>query len=79
MTGEVELKLSQNSEGLVTLTVKDNGIGFPEDIDFQNVESLGMELICTLTTQLEGNIELIRGNGTTFNLTFSELEYRQRY
>ena len=79
MTGEVELKLSQNSEGLITLTVKDNGIGFPEDIDFQNVESLGMELICTLTTQLEGNLELIRGNGTTFNLTFSELEYRQRY
>ncbi|WP_413161064.1 PAS domain S-box protein [Capilliphycus salinus ALCB114379] len=79
MTGQVWLQLHQNSQGLVSLTVKDNGIGFPEDIDFHNVDSLGMELICTLTTQLEGNIELIRGNGTTFNLTFSELQYRQRY
>ena len=78
-TGRVWLKLHQNSEGSVSLTVKDNGVGFPEDIDFQNVDSLGMELICTLTTQLEGNIELIRGEGTTFILTFTELQYRQRY
>ncbi|ERT08869.1 sensory box protein [Lyngbya aestuarii BL J] len=79
MTGEVWLKLHQSSEGLVTLTIKDNGIGFPADLDFQNVESLGMELICTLTTQLEGHIELIRGEGTTFKVTFSELQYQQRY
>ncbi len=77
--GKVWLKLNQTYEGLVTLQIKDNGIGFPENIDFHNVDSLGMELICTLTTQLEGNIKLLRGDGTTFNLTFSELQYRQRY
>ncbi|EAW37288.1 PAS domain S-box protein [Lyngbya sp. PCC 8106] len=79
MTGQVWLKLHQSSEGLVTLTVQDNGIGFSDNIDFQNVDSLGMELICTLTTQLEGHIELIRGEGTTFNVTFLELQYQQRY
>ena len=78
-TGRVWLKLHQNSEGSVSLTVKDNGVGFPEDLDFQNVDSLGMELICTLTSQLEGHLELIREEGTTFNLTFSELQYQQRY
>ncbi len=79
MTGQVWLKLHQSSEGIVTLTVQDNGIGFSDNIDFQNVDSLGMELICTLTTQLEGHIELIRGEGTTFNVTFLELQYQQRY
>jgi PAS domain S-box-containing protein len=78
-TGKVYFKLHQNSQGIITLKIQDNGIGFPADMDFHNVDSLGMELICTLTTQLEGNLELIPSEGTTFELTFSELEYRQRY
>ncbi|MEB3278113.1 MAG: PAS domain S-box protein [Lyngbya sp.] len=78
-SGKIWVKLHQNSDRSVTLTVRDNGIGFPEDIDFRQVDSLGMELVCTLIDQLEGTIELIRDNGTTFDLTFRELQYRQRY
>ncbi len=78
-SGKIWVKLHQNSEKLVTLTVRDNGIGFPKTIDFRQVDSLGMELVCTLTTQLDGQIELIRDQGTAFYLTFKELQYRQRY
>ena len=77
--GKIWVKLHQDSDGLIRLTIRDNGIGFPENIDFRRVDSLGMELVCTLINQLEGNIELIRDRGTTFDLTFKQLQYRQRY
>jgi len=55
-------------------TMKDNGIGFPEDIDFQNTDSLGLQLINSLTSQIDGDIELDRNNGTEFKIIFKELE-----
>jgi two-component sensor histidine kinase len=36
--------------------VKDNGIGFPEDIDFQKTDSLGLQLVNSLTSQIDGEI-----------------------
>jgi two-component sensor histidine kinase len=52
------------------LTVSDNGIGFPADLDFTNTRSLGMQLVVTLVEQLEGAIELKRDKGTEFRITF---------
>ena len=54
--------------------VKDNGIGFPEDIDFQNTDSLGLQLINSLTNQIDGDIKLDRNNGTEFKIIFKELK-----
>lgn len=58
-----------------TLMVKDNGIGFPEDVDFKNTDSMGLELVNSLTKQIEGNIELDNVEGTEFKITFKELDY----
>ena len=77
-SGIVYLGLHQNQEDKIILTVGDNGIGFPAGVDFRNVESLGMELVCTLTEQIEGTITLNQENGTLFTLSFSELQYRHR-
>ncbi|MBP0007701.1 PAS domain S-box protein [Roseofilum sp. Belize Diploria] len=76
--GKVEVIMYQQDNNQIVVKVADNGIGFPEDLDFRNVDSLGMELVCTLTEQLEGEITLLRDHGTTFELRFSELKYRQR-
>ncbi|NER47686.1 MAG: PAS domain S-box protein [Symploca sp. SIO1A3] len=72
------LELHQLPDKQINLIVRDNGIGFPEDLDFRDTESLGLQLVCTLTEQLEGTIELKQCNGTSFQLTFSELHYRRR-
>ena len=77
--GQVIIGLQRHLDRQISLTVADNGIGFPEGLDFRDTDSLGLQLVCTLTEQLEGTIELIRRNGTLFQLTFSELQYRQRY
>lgn len=72
-TNEIEIEIQQTDAEQFTLTVRDNGIGFPETLDFRNTESLGLELVCIFTEQLGGRIELDRSNGTAFTLTFSEM------
>lgn len=60
------------------LIVQDNGIRLPNDIDFENTESLGLQFVNSLVGQLDGYIEVDRSEGTTFKIIFSELEYKER-
>ena len=60
-----------------TLIVKDNGIGFPDDLNFKNSDSLGLELITSLTKQINGDITFNNQDGTEFKITFKELEYTE--
>jgi two-component sensor histidine kinase len=55
------------------LTVSDNGKGFPEDLDFRATESLGLQIVRSLTDQLDGTIELDRQRGTRFTIFFKEM------
>ncbi|MCC4770204.1 PAS domain-containing protein [Methanosarcina sp. DH2] len=54
--------------------VADNGTGFPEEIDFRNPESLGLQLVNILVEQIDGCIELKRDNGTEFTIWFNNPE-----
>jgi len=55
-------------DGEYKLTVNDNGVGVPKDFDFRNTESLGMQVVISLTEQLEGTINLLDNEGTTFEI-----------
>jgi len=52
------------------LAVADNGRGIPKEIDFQNTNSLGLQLINILVEQIDGCIELKRDKGTEFEIWF---------
>jgi PAS domain S-box-containing protein len=54
------------------LTVSDNGVGLPGDLDAENTGTLGLLLVYTLVEQIDGNINLDTTNGTEFAITFSE-------
>ena len=60
----------ERKEAYYQIRVSDDGVGFPEGLDFRNTPSLGMEIVCVLTTQLEGKIEIERKDGTCFTITF---------
>ncbi|MEG4345375.1 PAS domain S-box protein [Microcoleus sp. A003_D6] len=77
-TGTVSVECYQTGDRSIHLFVKDNGIGFPQNLDFRKTNSMGFQVVCTLTEQLEGTIELSRQFGTTFHLKFNELNYFQR-
>lgn len=76
--GEIQIEITPQEEGYYLLSIKDNGVTFPEDIDFMNTDSLGMRLVISLVEQIEGHIELIRDNGTEFRIRFKELSYKRR-
>lgn len=68
--GEIQIKLHPIHQGKFEFVVSDNGVGFPKDLDFQTTHSLGMQLVNTLVEQIDGDIELHRGKGTKFKITF---------
>lgn len=76
--GNIDLSFQQNNQGQLVLSVSDNGKGFPASIDFYHGESLGLQLICTLTEQLEGKINFQSDRGTKIEVVFSELNYSHR-
>jgi two-component sensor histidine kinase len=71
---QIRIDVSSASNNELVLKVCDNGIGFPQNLDFRNTESLGLELVCIFTEQLDGTIELDRENGTIFTIIFTGLE-----
>lgn len=59
-----------------TLTVSDNGIGIPEELDYKNSHSLGLRIVNSLTEQIKGKIELDRTGGTAIKIKFAEPEFK---
>ncbi len=57
------------------LKVGDTGIAFPEDLDYHNTDSLGLQLVNSLTSQIDGQIELDTSSGTEFCIKFKEAKY----
>jgi PAS domain S-box-containing protein len=69
-SGEISVALKPHRAGELALVVRDNGRGFPEHLDFRRTDSLGLQLICSLTEQMGGYIQLDRQHGTQFTITF---------
>ena len=53
-----------------SIKIGDNGCGFPDNIDFKNTESLGLQLVMSLVKQLDGEISLNNNSGTEFLIEF---------
>ncbi|RME99847.1 MAG: sensor histidine kinase [Chloroflexi bacterium] len=69
-TGEIEVVASAGPDGGWQLTVSDNGVGFPGDVDFHNTTSLGLQLVNVLVSQLDGRVTLDGSNGTRVVMQF---------
>jgi len=68
--GEIAISCKKSEGSHITLTVSDNGIGIPDDIDYKNTKSLGMRLVHSLTDQLDGKLALKVDGGTTYTIEF---------
>ena len=68
--GDVRIELHPVDDRTALLTVRDTGVGSPKELDFRQTESLGMQLVTTLTAQIGGAIELDRSAGTAFHIRF---------
>jgi len=77
-SGEIKITMHYIKQNQIELIVSDTGIGFPADLDFQNTDSLGLQIVCWLVDQLDGTIELDRAGGTEFTITFANPEEKEK-
>jgi two-component sensor histidine kinase len=77
MKGEIFVSLKLVDEGY-ELTISDNGIGLPDELDLEKIDSLGLLLVTSLTEQIDGEITIKSIKGTEFKIKFKELEYNER-
>lgn len=89
--GEIRIKLSREENGehvksinedckstSFILIVSDNGVGIPESLDIEDLNTLGMQLVSSLVGQLDGEFELKGNNGTEFFMRFEVSEENKK-
>lgn len=70
--GTVSIGLKE-SNGLLDITIEDDGKGMPENFETVSKDTMGLELIDTLAMQLKANYSYERlQHGTRFNLSFEK-------
>jgi two-component sensor histidine kinase len=68
--GTVRVSLVEGPKDMLELTVQDDGVGIPADIDPRNTVSLGLDLVTTFADQLNAEVEVARVGGTSFRFRF---------
>jgi two-component sensor histidine kinase len=67
--GGIQVDLRAEGQQM-TILVRDDGIGLPEGLDYQNTPSLGLQLVNSLVSQVDGEITLEPVQGTGFRVKF---------
>ncbi|GEM_PF-4447589 len=76
--GSIRILLSSNDDRSYTLIIGDDGIGLPDGVDLETSDSLGLLLVASLVSQLDGEVVLQRDHGTEFKINFQALQYKER-
>ena len=68
--GTIDITVMREN-GRITITIRDNGIGLPDNFDIGRSNSLGITLIRTIVQhQLKGSVMFTRRNGTEVSMDF---------
>jgi len=68
--GNIDIELLQDGDGVVTLSVTDDGVGLADDPNQVRPRTLGLQLVSLLSDQLKGDLSIQRSNPTRFSLQF---------
>ena len=74
--GEILVKFMRTPDKKYCLIVKDNGQGFPIGTDYKNTDSLGIQLIQALTSQIDGVLHVENENGLTIKIEFEPTHHK---
>jgi len=73
----ITLKIEDNDK--IILSVKDNGIGFPEPEARKNSRSLGLQLVELFAQQVKGILSYESDNGTTVKVIFPKPGFIEKF
>ena len=68
--GHVYIGIQDSPPGEYSLTVKDDGVGFPPEFDMHKSTSMGTLVICSLVDQLDGTSETTNQEGALTTIRF---------
>jgi len=75
--GEIYIRIENDEDGKFKMRIGDDGHGYPKDVDIEEADTLGLQLITSLGEQLMGDIvRCFDAPGTHYCLTFIELTQR---
>jgi two-component sensor histidine kinase len=67
--GNLYIKFEKEDKHCI-LTVKDDGVGLPVDFNIDNLSTLGLVVVQSLTLQIGGTINIIDTEGTEYKIEF---------
>ncbi len=67
--GTISVTLRRDS-GTAVLTISDDGVGMPKELDFRNPSTLGLRIVNILVEQIKGTLVLNPVPGTSLTITF---------
>jgi two-component sensor histidine kinase len=69
-SGSVKVEIRRQGRQ-VNLCVADDGIGLPENFNYLEAETLGLQLVCALVEQLNATMQVHSDRGACFDISFS--------
>lgn len=76
--GTLILHMNGSEEEGLVIRVGDDGVGLPDTVEWQNPNSLGMDLIHTLAGQLNASVDMLPGPGVVYQLITTPQEQVRR-
>lgn len=70
-SGTISISL-KNMGDTAILTIGDDGIGLPKDMEIEKTSTLGMELLNNLTKQIDAKLSVLPQKGTNFKIEFKK-------
>jgi len=68
--GEIKIVLAHEVDDHAILSVSDDGVGLPEELDLERTGTLGLQMVSLLADQLGGTITIQRADPTRFVMRF---------
>lgn len=68
--GQIVIEIKEGADGMISLSVADDGVGLPPENKLAEGSSLGLQLVQLFVEQLHGTLAVERVGGTRFSMRF---------
>ena len=68
--GAIELAVRRTDDGAIRLTIADDGVGLPANLEPETSPGLGLQLVAMFAEQLDATLAVHRDGGTRWEVTF---------
>ncbi len=72
--GRIQI-IAEVSGDTMRIVIQDNGKGMAENYDISASDSLGMQLVDSMVSKINGDLKITSRGGTAFQITFNRLEH----